>query len=87
MSAALRVVLDTHVVLSALVSGGGLVGRLRVGWRQGVFVPMASTATAQELVRVLVLLRPAGCAVHAFGGSGQGGCNAFWRPRLAGPGG
>ena len=53
MSAALCVVLDTHVVLSALVSGGGLAGRLRVGWRQGVFVPMASTATAQELVRVL----------------------------------
>ena len=50
MSAALCVVLDTHVVLSALVSGGGLAGRLRVGWRQGVFVPMASTATAQELV-------------------------------------
>lgn len=53
MSAPLRVVLDTSVVLSALVSGGGLAGRLRVGWRQGVFVPLASTATAQELVRVL----------------------------------
>jgi putative PIN family toxin of toxin-antitoxin system len=24
-----------------------------VGWQQGVFVPLASTATAQELVRVL----------------------------------
>ena len=53
MSAPLRVVLDTNVVLSALVFGGGLAGRLRVGWQQGVFVPLASTATAQELVRVL----------------------------------
>lgn len=53
MSAPLRVVLDTNVVLSALVFGGGLAGRLRVGWRQGVFVPLASTDTTQELVRVL----------------------------------
>jgi putative PIN family toxin of toxin-antitoxin system len=53
MSAPLRVVLDTNVVHSALVFGGGLAGRLRVGWQQGVFVPLASTATAQELVRVL----------------------------------
>jgi len=53
MSAPLRVVLDTNVVLSALVFGGGLAGRLRVGWQQGVFVPLASTATAQELVCVL----------------------------------
>ena len=48
-----RVVLDTNVVLSALVFGGGQAGRLRLGWQQGVFVPLASTATAQELVRVL----------------------------------
>ncbi len=53
MSAALRVVLDTNVVLSALVFGGGTAGRLRLGWQQGVFVPLASTATVQELVRVL----------------------------------
>ena len=53
MSAPLRVVLDTNVVLSALVFGGGTAGRLRLGWQQGVFVPLASTATVQELVRVL----------------------------------
>lgn len=53
MSAPLRVVLDTNVVLSALVFGGGTAGRLRLGWQQGLFVPLASTATAQELVRVL----------------------------------
>ncbi len=53
MSSPLRVVLDTNVVLSALVFGGGIAGRLRLAWQQGVFVPLASTATAQELVRVL----------------------------------
>ena len=53
MSAPLRVVLDTNVVLSALVFGGGTAGRLRRGWQQGAWVPLASTATVQELVRVL----------------------------------
>ena len=53
MSSPLRVVLDTNVVLSALVFGGGPAGRLRLAWQQDVFVPLASTATAQELLRVL----------------------------------
>src|SRR3989442_15638886 len=53
MSAPLRVVLGGNVVLSRLVFGGGLAGRLGVGWEQGIFVPLASTAPAQELVRVL----------------------------------
>ena len=48
-----RVVLDTNVVLSALVFGGGNAGRLRHAWQAGAFTPLASTATAQELVRVL----------------------------------
>jgi putative PIN family toxin of toxin-antitoxin system len=48
-----RVVLDTNVVLSALLFGGGPAGRVRAGWQSGRFVPLASTATAQELVRVL----------------------------------
>jgi putative PIN family toxin of toxin-antitoxin system len=48
-----RVVLDTSVVLSALVFGGGAAGRLRSAWQAGAFVPLVSTATAQELVRVL----------------------------------
>ena len=48
-----RVVLDTHVVLSALLFGGGPAGRVRAGWQEGRFVPLVSTATAQELVRVL----------------------------------
>lgn len=53
MSLPLRVVLDTNVVLSALVFGGGTAGRLRTGWQRGAWVPLASTATVQELVRVL----------------------------------
>ena len=53
MSAPVRVVLDTNVVLSALVFGGGLAGRVRLAWQQGVLLPLASTATVQELVRVL----------------------------------
>ena len=53
MSAPLRVVLDTNIVLSALVFGGGTAGRLRVAWQQGALLPLASTATVQELVRVL----------------------------------
>jgi uncharacterized protein len=48
-----RVVLDTNVVLSALLFGGGPAARVRVGWQSGRFVPLASTATAHELVRVL----------------------------------
>lgn len=48
-----RVVLDTNVVLSALLFGGGPAGRVRAGWQARRFVPLASTATAQELVRVL----------------------------------
>lgn len=53
MTSPIRVVLDTNVVLSALVFGDGQAGQLRLGWQQGVFVPLVSTATAQELVRVL----------------------------------
>lgn len=48
-----RVVLDTNVVLSALLFGGGAAGRVRVGWQAGRFAPLASTATAHELARVL----------------------------------
>jgi putative PIN family toxin of toxin-antitoxin system len=53
MSAALRVVLDTNVVLSALVFRGGPAGQVRQAWQRGLVVPLASTATVQELVRVL----------------------------------
>ena len=48
-----RVALDTNVVLSALVFGGGAAGQLRTAWQAGMFTPLVSTATAHELVRVL----------------------------------
>ena len=53
MSAAVRVVLDTNVVLSALVFRGGAAGQVRLAWQRGLLLPLASTATVQELVRVL----------------------------------
>ena len=53
MRAPPRVVLDTNVVLSALLFGAGTAARVRAGWQAERFVPLASTATAHELVRVL----------------------------------
>lgn len=48
-----RVVLDTNVVLSALVFPGGSAGRIRRAWQGGECVPLVSPVTAAELVRVL----------------------------------
>jgi len=53
MTTPLRVVLDTNVVLSALVFGGALAGQVRLAWQRGVLLPLASTATVHQLVRVL----------------------------------
>ena len=53
MSATFRVVLDTNVVLSALVFRTGAAGQVRHAWQRGLVLPLASTATVQELVRVL----------------------------------
>ncbi len=48
-----RVVLDTNVVLSALVFGGGHAARVRRAWTAGHIVPLASADTVKELIRVL----------------------------------
>ncbi len=48
-----RVVLDTNLVLSALVFGGGILGALRVAWQASRFQPLVSTSTVAELLRVL----------------------------------
>lgn len=48
-----RVVLDTNVTLSALVFREGRVAALRTTWQSGRCLPLASKATAEELVRVL----------------------------------
>ena len=47
------VVLDTNLVLSALVFAGGRLAALRVAWQSGRCVPLVSQATASELMRVL----------------------------------
>jgi putative PIN family toxin of toxin-antitoxin system len=52
-TAPLRAVLDTNVVLSALVFGGGSTATVRQAWQSGRLKPLVSTTTAQELIRVL----------------------------------
>ncbi len=53
MSRAPRVVLDTNVVLSALVFANGRLAAVRNAWHAGVCSPLVSRATAAELVRTL----------------------------------
>jgi putative PIN family toxin of toxin-antitoxin system len=53
MSAPPRIVLDTNVALSALLFPGGPAARVRRGWQSGRFVPLVSSVTATELIRVL----------------------------------
>lgn len=53
MSAVPRVVLDTNLVLSALVFSGGRLALLRHAWQAVAFTPLVSRETAAELVRVL----------------------------------
>lgn len=48
-----RVVLDTNVVISALVFGGGAPARARRLWQARICTPLVSAATVRELVRVL----------------------------------
>jgi uncharacterized protein len=48
----LRVVIDTNLVLSALVFGGS-TAKLRLAWQDDWFTPLASKATITELIRVL----------------------------------
>lgn len=48
-----RWVLDTNVVLAALIRPGGTCGKLRLAWQSDQFVPLASRAVIAELVRVL----------------------------------
>jgi putative PIN family toxin of toxin-antitoxin system len=48
-----RVVLDTNVLLSALLFAQGRLSWLRNSWQVGVIVPVLSAATTRELIRVL----------------------------------
>ena len=53
MPLAVRVVLDTNVVLSALVFAQGRLAPLRQAWQQGRCQPLVSTITTAELMRAL----------------------------------
>ena len=53
MTTAARWMLDTNVVLSALIRPGGTAGRLRLAWQSRLFVPLVNRVSAAELVRVL----------------------------------
>jgi uncharacterized protein len=48
-----RVVLDTNIIVSALVFGGGLPARALNAWQSRMIEPLVSTETASELLRVL----------------------------------
>lgn len=48
-----RVVIDTNLVLSALVFAQGRVAPLRLAWQGGRIQPLVSRVTAAELMRVL----------------------------------
>ena len=47
------IVLDTNLLLSALVFSGGRLAALRTTWQTSRCVPLESQATAAELIRVL----------------------------------
>ena len=49
----IRAVLDTSVLVSALVFPTGALSWMRDAWRSGRILPLASRATAAELIRVL----------------------------------
>lgn len=48
-----RVVIDTNLVLSALVFAGGRLVPLRLAWQGQRVLPLVSHATAAELIRTL----------------------------------
>jgi uncharacterized protein len=47
-----RVVIDTNILISALVFGGK-ISRLRFAWQESCFTPLVSKVTTTELIRVL----------------------------------
>lgn len=53
MSRPARVVLDTNLVLSALVFAQGYLAPLRDAWQNARCLPLVSRATTAELIRVL----------------------------------
>jgi uncharacterized protein len=52
MTSLLRVVIDTNILVSALVFSQGKVAALRLAWQAGQFQPLVSKVTTTELIRV-----------------------------------
>jgi uncharacterized protein len=48
-----RAVLDTNIVVSALLFAHGRLAPVRLAWQADAFAPLASAATVEELIRVL----------------------------------
>ena len=48
-----RAVLDTNIVLSALLFAHGRLAPVRLAWQANTFTPLVGAATTQELIRVL----------------------------------
>lgn len=48
-----RVVIDTNLVLSALVFAGGRLAPLRLAWQGQHLLPLVSSATVAELIRAM----------------------------------
>ena len=48
-----RVVLDTNVVVSSLLFTAGRLSWIRQAWGRREFLPLVSSATSRELIRVL----------------------------------
>jgi uncharacterized protein len=53
MTQVLRAVLDTNVLVSALVFRQGIMATLREAWQAQRLTPLVSRVTATELIRVL----------------------------------
>jgi uncharacterized protein len=53
MTRSIRVVIDTNILLSALIFSGGSVGIFRQLWQDRRFQPLVSKPTVTELIRVL----------------------------------
>jgi putative PIN family toxin of toxin-antitoxin system len=49
----MRVVLDTNILVSALLFANGRLAWLRGAWQSGAVVPVVCPASAEELLRVL----------------------------------
>jgi len=48
-----RTVLDTNIVVSALLFAQGRLAPVRLAWQADAFSPLVSAATVEELIRVL----------------------------------